>query len=72
MPLQTIAGLGYSLDFISKFGGLSAVEAHNIALRDVTYNALVELASKVPGFQVLMCALLHLFEYGWWSSGTKK
>jgi selenocysteine lyase/cysteine desulfurase len=49
VPLQTIAGLGYALDFVAKFGGLDSIEVYNMALRDQTYSAIQELSLQYPG-----------------------
>lgn len=47
VPLQSIAGLGYVLDFFAAFGGTAAAEAHNLALRETTYDALVALVDRL-------------------------
>lgn len=53
-PLQTIAGLGYSLAYVSALGGLSALSAHNARLYALSYGLLgaeqrVTLLSAAPG-----------------------
>lgn len=44
MPLQTIAGLGYVLDFFAAYGGLEVVEKYNMGLREYTYSQVQVIA----------------------------
>jgi selenocysteine lyase/cysteine desulfurase len=46
LPVQTVAGLGYVLDMFTGLG-MDRVAEHNLALREVLYNALMELAASL-------------------------
>ena len=47
VPLQSVAGLGYALDFFDALGGAAAAEAHNMALREVAYDRLAQLVDAL-------------------------
>ena len=49
VPLQTVMGLGYALDFISAAGGLTDVAVHGNRLAAMTREGLEELALEIPG-----------------------
>lgn len=47
VPLQTIAGLGYVLDFFAAYGGLPAAENYNMQLREYCYHQLIALVDRL-------------------------
>ena len=52
-PLQTIAGLGYSLALLSALGGMGAVAKHNNDLAGFVYDGFASLAKELPGLHIL-------------------
>jgi len=52
-PLQTILGLGYSIDFIEAAGGLNEVAKHGQQLAIHTQKGLLRLSKKFPGLIML-------------------